>query len=151
MAMNIVSTFSERLVEALNGKQANELAYKIGLSKQEISMYIHGTRSPKRPVIEAIARELNVSPVWLMGYDEPKYLESEVKKETAIAPNTSDTSDTSDVSDEINSVLNKLMLQQDGLMFCGKPMDDETKRLLKISLENTMKLAIEMDKNNKSD
>lgn len=70
-----ISSFSERLTEALGDNTATGLAEKIGLSKQAISMYVNGKRTPKRPVIESISRILNVNPMWLMGYDVEKYFE----------------------------------------------------------------------------
>lgn len=70
--MEIVSTFQERLKEALSNQSVTAFASSIGVSKQSISAYLTGTRKPKRFVIEAIARELNVNPAWLCGYDAPK-------------------------------------------------------------------------------
>ena len=75
MSMNLVSTFQERLKLALSNVKACQLAENIGISKQAISMYVAGKRTPKRPTIEALARELGVNPLWLLGYDEPKYIE----------------------------------------------------------------------------
>lgn len=75
-----ISSFSERLKEALGDNTATDLAEKIGLSKQAISMYVNGKRTPKRPVIESISRILNVNPMWLMGYDVEKYLEIKAVK-----------------------------------------------------------------------
>lgn len=142
MGMRKIAEFSDRLNEALleSGMSATELSVKIGLSKQAISMYASGSRHPKQPTIEAIARTLNINPMWLIGFDTEKYMKQSLKEEKA-APFSSD------ISEEINGVLEKLVTQPEGLMFCGKPMDDETKHLLKLSLEHAMKLAIEMDKN----
>ena len=77
--MEMVSDFPTRLNEALNGMSQAELADKIGISKQAISTYINGTRSPKQPTIEAICRALNVSPAWLLGYDVEKSLSATIK------------------------------------------------------------------------
>lgn len=72
--MEITSSFPERLQEALGGTSLTSLAVSIGISKQSVSAYLNGKRKPKRFVIEAIARELNVNPAWLCGYDAPRYL-----------------------------------------------------------------------------
>ena len=76
--MDITSTFSERLRVAIedNGMTVTELARKIGMSKQSISAYLNNVRKPKRIVIGALAKELHVSPVWLVGYDVDKNLPS---------------------------------------------------------------------------
>lgn len=87
MDLILVSDFKTRLREALANTQANVLAQNIGLSKQAISMYTSGKRQPKRPTIEAIARELGINPLWLMGYDVPKIIEN------LRSPRTSEVSD----------------------------------------------------------
>ena len=76
--MDKVSDLPTRLSELLNGSMsATQLAEIIGMSKQTISAYTTGVRSPKRPAINAMATALGVNPLWLMGYDVPKYSQSE--------------------------------------------------------------------------
>lgn len=74
MTLSKVSEFHSRLSDALADSEmtATDLSRKIGLSKQAISTYITGLRSPKLPVCKAIAESLNVDDMWLMGYDVPK-------------------------------------------------------------------------------
>lgn len=72
MELNSVSTFAERLKIAIGDMTASELAKKIGLSKQAVSTYMTGIRSPKLPVIQALSNALNVNEAWLLGYDVPK-------------------------------------------------------------------------------
>lgn len=73
MALLKVSNFSERLAIALenNDMTSTELAQKIGMSKQAISTYATGLRSPKLPATRLIAETLNVDDMWIMGYDVP--------------------------------------------------------------------------------
>lgn len=66
-----VATFSERFREAFGDRNATEFAQELGLSKQSISAYLNGTRNPIRTTTEAIAIKLDVSPVWLCGFDVP--------------------------------------------------------------------------------
>ena len=70
--MKLVSNFNERFKEAFQGRGVTDFAAEVGVSKQTISAYLTGSRKPKRIVAETIARHLNVSPAWLMGYDVPK-------------------------------------------------------------------------------
>lgn len=74
MTLEKVSSFQERLKIILEEKnlKCNEFAKKFGYSKQSISAYLNGTRSPKRPVIIAIAQLLNINQLWLCGYNVPK-------------------------------------------------------------------------------
>lgn len=71
--MEQVSTFQERISELIREYSVTELAIKLGMSKQSISAYHLGTRTPKRPTITHIANTLNVNPAWLLGYDAQKY------------------------------------------------------------------------------
>lgn len=72
--LNKNSNFQDRLKIAMNEKEikASELAEKLNMSKQAISAYTTGTRSPKFPVMKMIAEVLNVNDMWLMGYDVSK-------------------------------------------------------------------------------
>ena len=67
------SNCSERIVTALairNMKQS-ELCELTKIPKSAISQYIKGTFEPKQDRISIIARALDVSEAWLMGYDVP--------------------------------------------------------------------------------
>ena len=72
--MNKIASLSTRLSSAIKDySSTTKLAEQIGMSKQAISSYTTGVRVPKRPVIESLAKALGVSPLWLMGYDVPKF------------------------------------------------------------------------------
>jgi transcriptional regulator with XRE-family HTH domain len=77
--MKLISTFHDRLREAMGDMTATELAHTLGISKQSVSAYVNGTRKPKRIVAGEIARVLNVNPAWLIGYDVSRY--PDVRKE----------------------------------------------------------------------
>lgn len=49
--------------------------------------------------------------------------------------------DERDIAKRLEQTLNDLEQNQDGLMFSGEPLDDETKELLKASLENSIRIA----------
>ena len=71
---------SDRLKEAMyvsNIKQA-DLARLTGISKGGISNYVTGRYEPKSDIISKLAAALNVSEMWLWGYDVPM----EKKKDT---------------------------------------------------------------------
>ena len=71
--MGIV-TNQERLNELFDADPRNDtaIAKSLGVSKQTISMWRHGTRSPKKSVLIRIANEFKVSIEWLMGFDVEK-------------------------------------------------------------------------------
>lgn len=49
--------------------------------------------------------------------------------------------DERDISKKLQQTLDQLENSQDGLMFDGQPLDDETKELLAISLKNSLELS----------
>lgn len=71
--------FRNRLEQAMAKRhvRAVDLGKKAGLSEQLISQYRSGRSAPKREKLIALSRALDVSPVWLMGYDVP--METELK------------------------------------------------------------------------
>lgn len=66
-----MSTIADRIKEGLklrNMKQA-DLVKLTGIGKSSISTYLTGAYEPKQKNIYKIAKALNVSEAWLMGYD----------------------------------------------------------------------------------
>lgn len=61
----------DRLIEALTikGWTGSDLSKHSGISKGQISRYLHGQIIPKQSKIAAMANALGVSPAWLLGYD----------------------------------------------------------------------------------
>ena len=67
------ATFAQRLREGLDlrGMKQIELATRSGISKYNISHYLKGDWEGKQDAVYELARALNVSEAWLMGYDVP--------------------------------------------------------------------------------
>jgi transcriptional regulator with XRE-family HTH domain len=64
---------SVRIAKALsirNMKQS-DLCRKTNIPKSAMSQYLSGAFEPKQDRLHIIAKALNVSPVWLMGFDVP--------------------------------------------------------------------------------
>lgn len=78
-----MATFAQRLQTALdiNGMTAADLSKKTGISKASISQYLSGAVTAKQDKIYAISQVLNVTPAWLMAFDEPdtRLLSEEVR------------------------------------------------------------------------
>ena len=66
-----MTDIKDRIKEALEvkGWSAADLSKHSGISKGQISRYLHGTIIPKQSNIGAMADALGVSPAWLMGYN----------------------------------------------------------------------------------
>jgi len=69
-----ISSVSERLKEAMtaSGKKQFDLSKETGLSHSSISRYISGVMEPKQRAIALLSKSLNVSEMWLWGYECPK-------------------------------------------------------------------------------
>lgn len=63
-----------------------ELAKRTGIRQSSISDWLNDRYEPKQDKVYIIAKALNVSPAWLLGYDEPSTTQTEgyyVDPETA--------------------------------------------------------------------
>ena len=67
------ATNQERLNQLFDADARNDIdiASFLGVSKQTISAWRNGTRSPKRSMITKIAQAYNTTEEWLMGWDLP--------------------------------------------------------------------------------
>lgn len=83
-----MATFAERFKEALNmrGKTQSDVCQLTGIGKSAISQYIKGSFVPKQQRVYAIAKALNVSESWLMGYDVPPEREDKPKASPELTP-----------------------------------------------------------------
>lgn len=68
-----VALCSDRIKEAMKIREMRQidLAKATGISKPAISQYVSGKYVPKQAATFLIAKALNVSEAWLMGYDVP--------------------------------------------------------------------------------
>lgn len=64
---------SQRIAKALEmrGMKQSELRRLTKIPKSSMSLYLSGAYEPKQDRIYLIAKALNVSEAWLMGYDVP--------------------------------------------------------------------------------
>lgn len=76
------ASVAERLREAMDaaGKKQIDLVRETGLDRGAISSYLSGKYEPKQKAVAALARALDVTEMWLFGYDVPKARTAEQKK-----------------------------------------------------------------------
>ena len=69
-----IASISIRLREALDasGMKQADLIRETGLDRGAVSKYLSGQYEPKQKAIYLMARALDVSEAWLLGYDVPK-------------------------------------------------------------------------------
>lgn len=107
------------------GKSMNQVETDLGFGKGYISKL--GKSTPNATKIKLIADYFNVSVDYLMNGKDSAENELSARNER-------------DIEKALKETLEQLD-SQDGLMFDGEALDDNTKELLKISLENTIRTA----------
>lgn len=83
MPQEKVASFANRFRYALSYQdmRQTDIANKTGISKSHISSYLKGTFEPKDERRAAIAAALDVSEIWLAGYDVPMKKEDKNKND----------------------------------------------------------------------
>ena len=120
-------TLNERIVELCQKKgiSQSQLERDLGIAKGSVTKW--KTKEPRPSTLRKVADYLNVSVTYLMNSEEAEQPTLTRKNERDIGKALKETLDQLD--------------SQDGLMFDGEALDDNTKELLKISLENTIRTA----------
>ena len=69
-----IDTTANRIKNAMKsaGKRQADIARETGIDKGALSHYLKGRYEPKQDVVYKLAEALNVSEMWLWGYDCPK-------------------------------------------------------------------------------
>ena len=85
--MERVATTAERINEAMKvaGKKQIDLAKETGLSHSTISRYLSGAVEPRQDATHKLSVLLNVSELWLWGYDVPRERTPSQKKNDVLA------------------------------------------------------------------
>ena len=113
----------------INGVSMNKVESDLNFGKGYISKL--GKSTPNASKIRQIADYFDVTVDYLISGKESSQ-EIEVKLTRK---------DEKDIARRLESTLEELENSQDGLMFSGEPLDDETRELLKASLENSIRIA----------
>ena len=81
-----VESCSKRIAEALHIRRMKqyELCKLANVPKSSLSLYLSGAYEPKQDRVYDMAKALNVSEAWLMGYDVP--MEREQKNNSPTEP-----------------------------------------------------------------
>lgn len=99
-----------------------------GISTATLSDWKNGKSQPKKDKIEKLCEYFSVPLSYFYGDSE--------QKEAVLAPK-----DERDISRRLEQTLEDLESQQGALMFDGSPLDEETRELLKASLEHSIRVA----------
>ncbi len=112
-----------------NNTNITAMCREAGVSRASLSELKMGrNKTLSYETLSKIADWFNLSVDQLTGNEQ---------KETPILTKK----DERDISKKLQRTLDELENSQDGLMFDGQPLDDETKELLAISLRNSLELS----------
>ena len=113
-------------IRELRGLKQSELAEILNISDKTVSSWEINRTEPKMGMIEKICQALNCKKSDIIGDDDPAVLSHK---------------DERDIAKTLEETLSQLESDQEGLLFSGEALDDETRELLKISLENSIRMA----------
>lgn len=112
----------------------NVTPYKVGkvtkIASSTFTDWKNGRSTPKQDKLQKIADFFGVSIEYLRTGKEPG-------EKTAVITQK----DERDISKKLLEALEQLNNCQEALMFDGEPLDDESRELLKSSLENSLKMG----------
>lgn len=116
-----------------------DLADRLGFSRGKLANYEQGQREPDYDTLKKIADFFEVSTDYLLGRTEKKELLSNV------TPGLSEKEER-DIAKDLEKTLEQLENSEEALMFDGEPIDEHTKEMIRISLENSMRMAKQLAK-----
>lgn len=111
----------------LYSKNQMDLMNDLHLSSSTVSNWCTGQKLPRMDKVQMLADYFKIN--------KSDLIEEKTKEEKRIAR------DERDISRRLEQTLADLENQQNALMFDGDPLDDETKELLKASLEHSIRVA----------
>ncbi len=114
-----------------HGLTSYKLSQLIGVSQSTLSDWKRGRSTPKQDKLQKIADYFGVTVDYLMTGKEPEQKEFNPQLTAK---------DEKDISKKVDEILSQLSTG-DALMFDGEPMDEDTKELLRVSLENGVRIA----------
>ena len=119
----------------------NDMAKFLGITRQGYGNYESGSREPDNETLQKLADFFEVSTDYLLGRtDDPTPPGEKAKPYYTLTEK-----DERDIARDLERIMNDLE-SNEALAFYGEPMDEETKQLVRLSLEHSMRLAKEMAK-----
>lgn len=120
--------FSKNLNDYMykNHKTQTDLINDLHLNKSTVSTWINGIKIPRMDKIELLANYFGITKADLVEeHNDNEQFSSK---------------DELDIAKRLEATLNDLE-SNEALMFSGEPLDDATKELLRLSLENSLRIA----------
>ncbi|MCC2473563.1 helix-turn-helix transcriptional regulator [Bacillus pacificus] len=131
---------TQRLKETRKMRKLTQqgLADKVNTTKGTISNYENGHSTPSNEMLKDLANILGVTTDYLLGRNDNLIPSNQLPELTK--------KDTRDIARDLEKTLADLDNSEDALMFDGEPIDEHTKEMIRISLENSMRMAKQLAK-----
>ena len=110
----------------IKGISINKLEKSLELPRSSVSKF--NANTPNAVTLQKIAEFLDTTVEFLVT--------GELKQSSSLT-----SKDERDIAKRLESTLKELESEQQGLMFSGEPLDENTRELLKASLENSIRIA----------
>ena len=117
-----------------NGITAYKLAKDTGISTATLTSWKQGAYTPKNDKLQRIAAYFGVTLDWLTGVSDVRIPAAPVKNEKLAMKAEVD------IAKSLQKTLDRLNTEN-GLMFDGVPLDNESRELLIASIENSVRAA----------
>ena len=111
-----------------------DFAKIIGAAPNTVCNWENGNREPDNDTLIKISEYFGVTVDYLLGRDAPKPADNDLTPEEQL-----------DVAKQIDEIVAN-MEHNEGLMFDGEPLDEETKRLVTIAIRDSIEMAKKMAK-----
>jgi transcriptional regulator with XRE-family HTH domain len=125
-------------------KEHNVTAYRVaketGITTATLTSWKQGKYTPKQEKLQKIADYFGVTIDYLLGVSQEKTNSTEAEPYYSLTDK-----DERDIAKKLEAMMNELD-SDSSLSFMGEPMDEEDRELLRISLENTLRMSREMAK-----
>lgn len=119
----------------INNKTRRDMCEALDISYYTFSDWVNAKKYPRMDKIELLANYFGILKSDLIEDKSNKDVVSDDWQPHLTAK------DERDIARQLEKTLADLESSQNGLMFSGEPLDDETRELLKISLENSIRVA----------
>lgn len=126
-----------RALRKEKGLTQQNMAEFLGLTRQGYAKYENNQSEPDNETLQKLADYFDVSIDYLLGRTD--------KSENTKPYYALTEKDERDIAKDLEKMMGDLE-SKEAMAFHGEPMDEETKELLRISLENSMRIAKEMAK-----
>jgi len=121
------------------GLTQRQLADRIGVAQSTIASWETGKREPNREYIVKLATFFNTTTDYILCKENELSIEDNIKSSQINAR------EERDIARELERIMESLD-SDSALAFDGEPLDEQDKELLRVSLENSIRLARQLAK-----